>query len=918
MIPSPPDATFDDTLSRLEELVVTDPAEAVRVASGAFERDTDASIGRQLRLRRMLAMACANTNQFERALTTCEAALALPGGERAPIEAARVRLAAMQPLAALGQVDEAIASGETALRALEMGGHAALAGRAALNIGAIHAMTGHPGRALPWFDRARDHLQDDPVLLGQVESNRGTALAALDRFREAETAFARVVELIDADDTAWAAAIAEENLADLVARQGDFNRSLRHLERSRRSLERNEAWGDLGRLNAEAATVLERMGLTAIARDAFEDAVALLESHGTASDHAMALLAYGLTLVDAGAHDAAASVLARATPLVEAAQHADFTRQLTLLRAQLALARRDPTAARASIAAGLAQTEELPVQQLRWQLMDASRMLLDGDSAAARSRLVAALDRASATQVAPLVAQIHQMLADLARDSGDDDLANAHARRAIAAWERIRATIQADRLRQSWHHGRLGLYEDLYLSLIATRDPGAQREAFGIAERIRGRTLLDAMHLSAAELDSAPAAGSAAPLAAELDEHRRWLNWMFSALADGRELTPAQLLELGRRERAAATLRDRLDTLRPPSAFTTPVDLEQIQAQLDDTSVILSYLVVGDRITVQVITADTVAGIADLASTTTIADLAAQLQFQVGRALVHASRPPSAAREARLQRDTDAVLAGLHAALIAPVATWLDERDRAIVVPSGVLHSVPFAALVSPEGYLVDRVEIVTAPGSSLLERLRARGGAAAPPERALVVGVPDAAAPGLGVEARLVAGRLDKASLLLGPVATKAAILDAMPEADIVHLALHGRFDDDHPTASGLRASDGWITLDELAGLHLARAPLVVLTGCETGRVRVGRGDDLEGLIAAMLAAGARGVITSLWKTHDTAATELTSALYDALEIGREPSAALRASQRALRQRYPHPALWAPFVALHTPSKEP
>jgi CHAT domain-containing protein len=141
------------------------------------------------------------------------------------------------------------------------------------------------------------------------------------------------------------------------------------------------------------------------------------------------------------------------------------------------------------------------------------------------------------------------------------------------------------------------------------------------------------------------------------------------------------------------------------------------------------------------------------------------------------------------------------------------------------------------------------------------------------------------------------------------------MPEAGLIHLACHGRFDAAHPSASGLLCADGWLTLDRLAELRLDR-PLVVLTGCETGRVRVDRGDDLVGMMTALIAAGASGLVTSLWKTHDAAATAVMAAFYDALAGGADPVTALRHSQCKVRQRFDHPAWWAPFVGVYAREK--
>lgn len=909
-----PDSLFAD----LERLVVTDPGGALELAKSSLATvDARGEAEERIRLRRLLAMAYAHTNQFARSLETCDEAVALGRDGAAPVEVARVLLASMQPLAMTDRVEDAIAAGQRALQSLESHEGGVMAVRAAANIGAIYAMTGRPADALPYLDRARQHLSDGAVVLGQIETNRGTALAALDRFEEAEAAFAHAARLLATGEMSWAAAIAEGNLADLAARQGAINRSLRHFEASRRHLEREEAFGDLGRLNAEEAAVLAGSGLTSEAREAFVDAIALLGEHGTPGDLAMAQIAYGTALVDAGELAGAAALLSTTGALTDAAEHDDLYRQLLALRARLAIAQGDRGKAARLVAEGRAGTADRPLQQVRWTLLEAELVRADGDLARARMLLEEALAVAEPARITPLVAELHEELAGIARFTGDAARADRHARVAIEAFESVRGTIQADRLRQSWHRERLDAYSDLYLSLLARADGEAQAEAFGLAERIRSRTLLDAMNVRTGDVEAlTPVSDAERPLHDELVTHRRWLNWMYSQLADGHEPTADQVRELGERERTATHLADRLATLRPPSGFDAPRALDEVQAGMDAADVVLAYLAVGDTLTVQVVTAGCAFGIANLARADAVCKLVASLQFQIGRALVHGAAEASSARQARLRRDMDAALSTLHDVLIAPLEGWLEGKDRAVVIPSGDLHSVPFGALLGETGYLVDRLAIATAPGISILESMRGTKTIASfPPSRPLVAGIPDEIAPGLADEARFVAGSLPGATLLLGDEATCDAVLAAMPVSGLVHLACHGRFDAEHPTASGLRLADGWLTLNRLAEVRLDGA-LVLLTGCETGRVRVDQGDELVGMIAAFIAAGAGGLVTSLWKTPDTAATALTTAFYGQLAKGADPLTALRESQRTVRERFAHPAYWAPFAGVYAGPK--
>src|SRR5690606_2219740 len=109
-----------------------------------------------------------------------------------------------------------------------------------------------------------------------------------------------------------------------------------------------------------------------------------------------------------------------------------------------------------------------------------------------------------ATRITPLIADLASTLSGLYREAKDAEEADAYARHAIRASEQVRDTIQAGRIRQSWHHGRLDVYGELYRASLGKPDPAHQAEAFDISERIRSRTLLDDLHLRSADVGDVP------------------------------------------------------------------------------------------------------------------------------------------------------------------------------------------------------------------------------------------------------------------------------------------------------------------------------------------------------------------------------------------------------------------------------
>jgi CHAT domain-containing protein len=167
---------------------------------------------------------------------------------------------------------------------------------------------------------------------------------------------------------------------------------------------------------------------------------------------------------------------------------------------------------------------------------------------------------------------------------------------------------------------------------------------------------------------------------------------------------------------------------------------------------------------------------------------------------------------------------------------------------------------------------------------------------------------------------------------ATQLAVADAVRGADYVHLACHGRNDPDDPLASNLELNDvDGLTLREiLAGaLDLAKTRLVVASACQTAIPEHERvPNEVIGLPAGFLQAGADCVVATLWPVADLSTALLMTRFYEYLlrgdeEIGEPPmvpASALRSAQRWLRtasvaaiRAYVerHPALHGPSARL-------
>jgi hypothetical protein len=257
-------------------------------------------------------------------------------------------------------------------------------------------------------------------------------------------------------------------------------------------------------------------------------------------------------------------------------------------------------------------------------------------------------------------------------------------------------------------------------------------------------------------------------------------------------------------------------------------------------------------------------------------------------------------------RSAQGILASLYRALIEPVAEHVAGADRLVIVPYGPLHGVPFAALYDGTGYLVERVELSTCPSSRLLRVCASRP--ARTEGTALVLANTN------GGQLEHVLREAESGSALvpgetyLEQQATREALIQSARKHAIVHLAAHGEARLDNPQFAYLQLADGQLSTVDVFNLDL-HGTLVTLSGCETGRVSVGAGDELIGLTRGFLHAGASTFLQSLWRVNDEVTAGFMGHFYRGLRRGQATGGALRAAMlEVMRSSNGDPFLWAPF----------
>jgi CHAT domain-containing protein len=247
----------------------------------------------------------------------------------------------------------------------------------------------------------------------------------------------------------------------------------------------------------------------------------------------------------------------------------------------------------------------------------------------------------------------------------------------------------------------------------------------------------------------------------------------------------------------------------------------------------------------------------------------------------------------------------IYQILIAPIRSRLD-ASHLIVAPQGLLHYLPFHALHDGGEFLLDSYTFSYAPSGTVYAFCCSRQ--AAFENRAVVLGVPDPRAPGIELEARRIASILPNSQLLLGEQASSGVLRSKGHGSRFVHIATHGMFRCDNPMFSSIRLGDGHLSLFDLYDLPLS-AGLVTLSGCSTGLNVVVGGDELFGLMRGLLSAGAHSILLSLWDVYDRSTADFMAEFYQHLQGEANRARAMREAMRAVREQYPHPFYWSPFV---------
>jgi CHAT domain-containing protein len=334
--------------------------------------------------------------------------------------------------------------------------------------------------------------------------------------------------------------------------------------------------------------------------------------------------------------------------------------------------------------------------------------------------------------------------------------------------------------------------------------------------------------------------------------------------------------------------------------------IEEVRQALAPDAVLVEYVIVNDEVSAFCLSHDDFAVTQNICSKNELSKRFGFVQYHLDR---FAYNPEGAkARGSMALFNIQDHLQKLYEMLIRPLEEFLVDATSLVVVPFDFLHYLPFHALFDGSLYLADRFIISYAPAATIhrmfIERhARSEG-------NALLIGVPDEAAPLIGAEIDGIRSVTPNARSFIGSAATRECLTREMETARIIHIASHATFRQDNPLFSSIQLHDGSINFFDIYNLRTS-ASLITLSGCGTGLSKVVAGDELLGLVRGFLYAGATSVVISLWDVNDRTTADLMRYFYANLAAGHSKGESLKLAMLRLRKDEPHPYYWAPFLLI-------
>jgi len=833
-------------------------------------------------------------------------------------EVGRTLSTSIQPLILLGEYDAALLAAEKARAIFAGQGDALRLARLELNVGNIYHRQDRFDEALGCYERAyRQFLQDKNAEgIGVALGNMSMCLITLNDFARALQTYEQARAYSAEHGMPSLVALADYNIAYLYFFRGQYGRAIEALRATREAcLKQGDAYRAALCYLDQSEIYLE-LNLGEDAAEMAEEAHEAFERLGMGYESARALSFLAIAHGQLGKVFRALELFAQARALFVKEHNLVWPALLDLYQALILFETgRLPEARRFCLAAleAFGSSKAMGSRAVLCRLLLARLLMREGDLEAARAECAKAREEFAADDLPALAFQLH-FLFGLIEEKGERPArAFEEYLSAQRSLETLRSSLRGEELKIAFMKNKLEVYERL-VELSLRRGQEGVLEAFAYVERAKSRSLLDLIVRGTP--GAAPTLAGKSELVRRVGELREELNWYYHRI-EAEQLAPesrsAERVERLRNQVQAhetellRALRElpasegaQLEMYAPQS-----VPLAEIREALPDDALLIEYFRIGERLVAFLVGKD-VLEVVPIALVSRVRHALRLLQFQLAWA-----RPTPGQHSRGLLEShrlaTQAHLEELYDELLRPLRKRL-RAAHLIIVPHDVLHYVPFHALHDGQRHVIDSHTVSYAPSASILTLCQRR--APRPAGGALILGVPDQRAPFILQEVQTVATQVERAEVFLGANADEKVLREKGRTSRLIHIASHGYFRGDNPMFSGIKLGSGYLTLYDLHHMELP-ADLITLSACVSGLNVIAAGDELLGLARGLFSAGASSLIAALWDVPDESTAEFMKVFYQRWRASDHKAVALQHAIRAVRERYPHPVHWAPFVLL-------
>jgi len=832
------------------------------------------------------------------------------------IEAARTLSSSIQPLILLGEYARAHAAADKARAIFSAAGETARLARLEINVGNIFHRQDRFQEALACYKNAYSEL----LLVKDLEGifcalhNIAACLTMLDEFAEAMSVYEHVRNFCLVHDMPLELARTDYHIAYLYYVRGQYGRAiemLRPLHEAARSA------GDQRRAALcllDLSQIYLELNFNQEAGDLAQEAFTAFERLGMGYDAAKALCQYGVALSQQGKPFRSLMPFAQSQKMFLQEKNQVWAAVVDFYQALVHYSEGRFEESRLSCLVALNFFVDSPLtgRAILCRLLLARLALKAGEVAAARRQCQAALAQLGGQPTPILVYQAQLVMGQIEEAVGNLEEAAVCYRASREVLEKLRSGLHGEELKISFLENKVEVYESL-VSLYLAREPrrNDKEEAWACMESAKSRCLMELIvsGVKPKPSDQTVATGTALRIATL----REQLNWHYHRL-EVEELAqvPAsngRLSDL--RQRATENEKELLrlsrelpseDTRVQDLAMAAPISLKRVQEAVGAEATLIEYFRTREKILAAVISEKDL-DIVEVTGAPRIAESLHMLRYQFEKFRLGPSYVEKFQQS--LLEATQARLHELYQQLFKPLQDKVRGKHL-VVVPHESLHCVPFHALFDGDRYIADSFSVSYAPSAGIYVHCRNKRANHEGPS--LVLGVPDPHAPHISEELQSVAALVPQARLLVGADASDVALREHGPNSRLIHIATHGFFRGDSPMFSGIRLGNTFLTPYDLYQLALP-ADQITLSCCSTGMNVVGAGDEIIGLTRGLLFAGAKSLLLSLWDVNDSSTAHFMTAFYSRFFNQHDRASAFQGAVQELKQRYPHPYYWAPFV---------